>query len=99
VQQVSQRELTKRAFFHVLDSVYGEMDHRFGESNQALFQAVDSLVPSSHSFLVEKCLQPLSQLLGIDQNTLAGELPIAAQLCRNKLQQDSTLQEATLTMR
>ena len=98
-QQVSQRELTKRAFFHVLDSVHGEMDHRFGESNQALFQAVDSLVPSSHSFLVEKSLQPLSQLLGIDQDTLAGELPIAAQLCRNKLQQDSTLEEATLTMR
>ena len=52
-----------------------------------------------HSFLVEKSLQPLSQLLGIDQDTLAGELPIAAQLCRNKLQQDSTLEEATLTMR
>ena len=45
-------------------------------------------------------MQPLSQLLGIDQDTLAGELPIAAQLCRNKLQQDSTLdEEATLTMR
>jgi hypothetical protein len=98
-QQVSQRELTKRAFFHMLDSVHGEMDHRFGESNQALFQAVDSLVPSSHNFLVEKSLQPLSQLLGIDQDTLAGELPIAAQLCRKKLQQDSTLEEATLTMR
>ena len=76
-----------------------QVDRRFGESNQSLFQAVDSLVPSSHSFLVEKSLQPLSQLLGIDQNTLAGELPIAAQLCRNKLQQDSTLEEATLTMR
>ena len=70
-QQVSQRELTKRVFFHVLDSVHGElMDHRFGEStsHQAMFQAVDSLVPSSHNFLVEKSLQPLSQLLGIDQD-------------------------------
>lgn len=98
-QQVSQRGLTKRAFFHVIDSVHGEMDQRFCESNQALFQAVHSLVPSSQNFIVEKGLQPLSQLLGIDQDTLAGELPIAAQLCRNKLQQDSTLEEATLTMR
>ena len=39
-QQVSQRELTKRAFFHMLDTVHGKMVHRFGESNQALFQAI-----------------------------------------------------------
>ena len=63
-----------------------------------MFQAVNSLVPSSHNFLVEKSLRPLSRLLGIDQDALAGELPIAAQLCRKKLQQDSTLEEATLTM-
>ena len=83
----------------MLDLVHGDMDHRFRESNQSLFEAVDSLVPSSHNFLVEKSLWPLSQLLGIDQDTLAGELLIAAQLCRKKLQQDSTLEEATLTMR
>ena len=48
---------------------------------------------------MEKSLQPLSPLLGIDQDTLAGGLPIAAQLRRKKLQQDSILEEATLTMR
>lgn len=89
----------KRVFFHVLDSVHGEMEHRFGEANQPLFRAVGSLVPSSDNFLEEKSVQTLSQLLGIDKDGLAGELPIAAQMCRKKLQHGSTLEEATLIMR
>jgi len=85
----------KQAYFSLLDAVTGEMRIRFGETNLALFQSVEALLPSSEQFLKSQSVKPLAMLLELEQATLDAELAVVAAFFSKNLPKDSSLESAT----
>lgn len=68
---------------------------RFGETNLALFQSVEALLPSSEQFLKSQSVKPLAMLLELEQATLDAELAVVAAFFSKNLPKDSSLESAT----
>ena len=81
--------------FSLLHAVTGEMRIRFGETNLALFQSVEALLPSSEQFLKSQSVKPLAMLLELEQATLDAELAVVAAFFSKNLPKDSSLESAT----
>jgi len=81
---VSNWDVQKQAYFSILDSVVGEMTARFGGSNLALLEAVESLLSSSKAFMQPAAVKPLADLLQLqsDLETLEAELNVGATFIR-----------------
>ena len=86
----------KRAYFHILDGLVGELETRFGVESQKLHQALSALMPSSASkFLAKNDILYLAELMRLDASILDGELLPASKFIMGKLDSSSSLADAT----
>jgi len=90
----SQWDQERQSYFSLLDGVTREIGARFGETNLALFQSVEALLPSSEEFLKSQSVKPLVELLQLEQSALDAELAVGAAFFVKKLPKDSTLESA-----
>ena len=89
---------TKRAYFSLLDSVAGELSARFGESNVALLQSVEALLPASEVFMQLEAIKPVADLLQLHSDTVAAELSVGSAFLLKKLPSDTSLASAAQMM-
>ena len=85
----------RQTYFSLLHGVTGEIGARFGETNLALFQSVEALLPSSEEFLKSQSVKPLIELLQLEQSAVDAELAVGAAFFVKKLPKDCTLESAT----
>jgi len=86
----------KRAYFHILDGLVGELETRFGTESQKLYQAMSALMPSSASKLLAKNdILYLAELMRLDASILDGELLSTSKFIMGKLDSSSSLADAT----
>jgi len=95
LSSASQWDEERQTCFSLLDGVTGEIGARFGETNLALFQSVEALLPSSEEFLKSQSVKPLVELLQLEQSTVDAELLVGAAFFVKKLPKDSTPESAT----
>ena len=71
---------------------------RFGESNVALLQSVEALLPASKVFMQLEAVKPLADLLQLHSDTVAAELSVGSAFLLKKLSSDTTLASAAQMM-
>lgn len=89
----------KQTMFALLDNVIGEMKARFNETNTALVNSVDALLPASLHFLEFSSVQPLAELLQLNQPSLMAELSVAKVFLIDKCSKESHLQDLVMVVR
>jgi hypothetical protein len=70
----------------VMDSIIGELDKRFSDSNCLVMKGIQCLCPTDENFAQIACIKPFAEMYGSDIDDLAHELHQAKRLLERSAQ-------------
>ncbi|MGH0159525.1 UNVERIFIED_CONTAM: hypothetical protein FKN15_038652, partial [Acipenser sinensis] len=69
----------------ILDTIIGEMKHRFSRKNCNIMKGVNALSPNSENFLEMHVVKPLAEAYSSDIEDLSHELHLAQRILERKV--------------